>query len=80
MHMYLKAVDSLGHVYGSDVHELSVLGILVVSQEGQHWQQTIGMGQHLQLIAAQWTALSYNVQCIIYTYTIITTQLCWGLF
>ena len=73
MYMHLKAVDSLGHVDGSDVHELSVLGILVVSQEGQHWQQTIGMGQHLQLIAAQWTALSY-IQCTVYIHVHVHIQ------
>ena len=50
--LYLKAVDSLWHVYSCDVHELSVLGILVVSQKCQHRDDSIGVDQHLQLIAA----------------------------
>lgn len=44
---YLEAVDSLWHIHGSDIHELSVLGILMVSQEGQNWDESIGMDQHL---------------------------------
>lgn len=49
---YLEAVDPLRHVHSSDIHELSVLSILMVSQEGEYRDESIGMDQHLQLIAA----------------------------
>lgn len=44
---YLEAVDSLGYVDGSDIHKLSVLSILMVSQEGKDWDESIRMDQHL---------------------------------
>ena len=42
---YLKSVDFLGDVNCSEVHQLAVLSILVVSQECQHWDDPIRVDQ-----------------------------------
>lgn len=47
---YLKPEHSLGDINDGDIHQLSVLSILVVSQEGQDGDDPIRMNQNLQLI------------------------------
>ena len=48
--MYLKAVDPLGDVDGCQLHQLSELGVLVVSEEGEHWDDPLGVDQEFQLV------------------------------
>ena len=47
---YLKSEHSLGDINNGDIHQLSVLSILVVSQEGQDRDDPVRMNQNFQLV------------------------------
>lgn len=44
---YLESIHLLGDVNCSEVYQLAVLSILVISQECQHWDDPVRVNQQL---------------------------------